>query len=245
MMLLLTFFTLLKICLAAEVTWNEVRFVVSLNYKNYSDFCSGTFVRDRFTILTAASCFSVLGKNYDYKSIEVHVNSYPDKYLARYLAIHPKFSPNKPGLNDVALIALKPTFISLLMNYAPYNSIQLFNIATVNKYAVVFAVELDAGKGLVHKRMLTVVSSEEKFCKNTESTVCAKDSKPDQRCGKNFGGPVVDKASGNLVGIIAYKPKSKCSPDHAEGFVRLSNYIEWIDDTLSNLSSSFLNYLFE
>ncbi|EFA07443.1 serine protease H88 [Tribolium castaneum] len=237
MLLLVIFSTFLNYCLAASVQWSEVWFLVSLSYKNHRNFCSGSLVLNKRTILTAASCMTKLEDNIQYKDIEVHLNGYPPTYTVRNFLVHPQFDVSKPGINDLALLYLKqPAVFNILFSIFTFTLAKPIHLSSVSQNAVVVAVELNADRKMVYNREIRVVSSEKNFCESTESTICALDNTTGNYCGKNFGGPVIDKKSKTIVGIIPYNTKANCSTGHAEQFVRLSNYKDWIESELKKLA---------
>ncbi|XP_044264452.1 serine protease 3-like [Tribolium madens] len=236
MLLLVTFSTFLSYCLAATIQWNELWFLVSLSYQNHRNFCSGTLVLNERTVLTAASCMTRLENNIQYKDIEVHVNGFPPTYTVRNFKVHPEFDVSKPGINDLALLYLKqPTIFNIIFSIFTFTFTKPLQSSSVSKNADVVAYELNADKRTAHDRELKVVGSEADFCASTESVICATDKKTGSYCGKNFGGPLIDKKCGYIVGIIPYNPKTNCSSGHAEPFVRLSSYKEWINEELAFL----------
>jgi hypothetical protein len=72
---------------------------------------------------------------------------------------------------------------------------------------------------------------------NHATMLCAGRSMPNfDSCGGDSGGPLLDKATGELVGIVSFG-KGCGNPDFPGVYTRVSKYTSWIHDRICELSA--------
>ncbi|KYB26475.1 Trypsin-4-like Protein [Tribolium castaneum] len=231
MLLITLFLSLLSSCLSEIVKLSEYPYIATLSYGSDRSVCGGAFVSER-VFLTAASCMS--GLKLTQVISEMYVESFPNKYKVQDLVKHPDFEEDSCDSPDLALLYLKKsTIFSIILSIVSLKPNLPIYIGAVSQNAVVSAFYVDSGARHAYKKDLLTVTSEEGFCDSTDGTFCAKNVHPSNPCVNTFGGPVVNSDK-ELVGIIPYD--AECTSCHAEQFIRISYYKEWMKKTIKKFT---------
>lgn len=204
--------------------------------------CGGTLISDQW-VLTAAHCAQ--------NAIEIQVTmgrlqsnggTGGLQVTSREFIVHENYESFSIR-NDVAVIKL-PAKVNLTAQIQPVQlpSGEQLQSDFVNRTVIASGWGLQMNGGGVASTLqfasLNVISNQE--CKMTYATViqpttlCAVGPQQQSTCNGDSGGPLILADEHVLVGVTSFGHVMGCESGIAVGFSRVTSYLQWIHDKISN-----------
>ncbi|XP_017076749.2 chymotrypsin-2 [Drosophila eugracilis] len=210
----------------------------------YKHLCVGVIIADAF-VLTAAHCIKTKQHQKSKMFVAAGDDLLKSRLQSQFAVVaklsHPHFKILKG--NDIALLMVTPKFP---LDDIRFQSIKLLSRSQTSKddnLSLLGWGRVTVGSKMNKLQEMPYEVMENDVCKKkhrfvflTRTEFCATHLKgPRGACDGDSGGPLMNLAEHTLYGLLSYGRKA-CVPLQPYAFTRVSEYLNWIEESMNHLS---------